>query len=270
MVSTNTAHDNVLLELAQAMVSIESYPTAIALRKLAQAGYTTLEQVDSASDWVLLAIPGIGVYRLGAVRRLIRPEWEPPSSQAAKAADRFLSAARFALRFWPVETLESVIRGSTTSPANARPVEKRLAMELFTQAVCKASRHCEAEELVRALGQAYNGHAKSLRLTCDAYSGSDVHLGALNNNQIEVAAPDLPADLADESAAVHDNDRFAHPRHKRIEIVRCYWSARARGEVQNKDTWARAHYHICGKTLLDYEREFQDQRQTIMTATRGE
>ena len=82
--SDRTAGSSVLYEMAQTMVGQEDYPTAIALRKLARAGYATLEQVDGVSDWVLLATPGIGIHRLTAVRRLVRPDWQPPRSRVIK------------------------------------------------------------------------------------------------------------------------------------------------------------------------------------------
>ena len=126
--SDRTADSSVLYEMAQTMVGQEDYPTAIALRKLARAGYATLEQVDGVSDWVLLATPGIGIHRLTAVRRLVRPDWQPPRSRVIKVAERFLSAARFALRFWSIEDLEAVIRGSVSLPASDRPIEKRLSL----------------------------------------------------------------------------------------------------------------------------------------------
>lgn len=145
--------DNLLWELAQTMTNRDNYSVAIALRKLVQAGYTTLEQVDATSDWVLLATPGIGVGRLAAVRELVRPDWNRPPADALKAAESFLSAARFALKFWPIETLESLVQGSAPVAADARPVEKRLALELFSQAARAALRYCDAEDLLPALRQ---------------------------------------------------------------------------------------------------------------------
>jgi len=152
-VTDRTVGSNVLYELAQTMAGQDNYPTAIALRKVAQAGYTTLEQVDGVSDWVLLAIPGIGIGRLGAVRRLVRPDWQSPSPKALKAAERFLSAARFARRFWPIEALEALVQSSTLPSTDDGPVEKRLALELFSQATRQALPNCDAEELLQALRQ---------------------------------------------------------------------------------------------------------------------
>lgn len=149
----DTDGENLLWELAQTMTNQDNYSVGIALRKLVQAGYSTLEQVDTTSDWVLLATPGIGIGRLAAVRRLVRPDWQRPTADALKAAEGFLSAARFALRFWPVDALEPLVEGSAPVPTDERPVEKRLAMELFSQAAHRAMRYCDAEELLQALQQ---------------------------------------------------------------------------------------------------------------------
>ena len=53
-----------------------------------------------------------------------------------------------------------------------------------------------------------------------------------------------------------DSCHFAYPRSKRIEIVQHYRTARAEGEVHNKDQWARRNYQISGRTLFNYESEF--------------
>ena len=73
----------------------------------------------------------------------------------------------------------------------------------------------------------------------------------------------------DEEDVVQDNGHFAFPRHKRLEIVRSFWIAYERREIKNKDAWARSHYQIKGKTLLCYEREFEDQKQAILAAANG-
>jgi hypothetical protein len=54
--STSANGDSALHELARAMTASGCHSTAIALRKLAYEGYATLEEVDSASDWILLSI----------------------------------------------------------------------------------------------------------------------------------------------------------------------------------------------------------------------
>jgi len=142
---------NVLYELAQIMVGREDYPTAIALRKLARTGYSSLDEVESASDWTLLSISGIGMERLRVVRRLTRPDWQPPSPEAAKAAAHFVAAARFALRFWPQEILAALIEGSVPEVAVDQPHESRWAMELFSTAVGEALCHHRPEALIGIL-----------------------------------------------------------------------------------------------------------------------
>jgi len=152
------AKSNVLYELAQAMASNDRQSEAIVLRKLARAGYNSLDEVDSASDWTLLSIPGLGVGRLGAVRQLARSNWQPPSPQAVKAVNQFLSAARFAFRFWPIEALLGVVVDSLPPLSTGQPVGQQLAMDLFSQATHQALCHCSPEELTEALSQAGNSH----------------------------------------------------------------------------------------------------------------
>jgi hypothetical protein len=55
---------------------------------------------------------------------------------------------------------------------------------------------------------------------------------------------------------IRDSCHFAYPRSKRMKIVQHYRSARADGEVHNKDQWARRNYQISGRTLFNYESEF--------------
>lgn len=148
--------ENVLYELAQAMAGNDGHSEAIALRKLAQAGYGNLDDVDGTSDWTLLSIPGLGVRRLGAVRRLTRTDWQPPSPQAVKAVNQFVSAARFALRFWPVDALLGVAVDSPPELSTGQPVGQRLALDLLSQATCRALCHCSAEELTETLRQVGN------------------------------------------------------------------------------------------------------------------
>jgi hypothetical protein len=150
------AKSNVLYELAQAMASNDGQSEAIALRKLAQAGYNSLDEVDSASDWTLLCIPGLGVRRLSAVRRLTRSGWQPPSPQAVKAISQFVSAARFALRFWPVEALLGVTVDSPPTLSTSQPAGQRLALDLFSQATHRALCLCSPDELTETLWQVGN------------------------------------------------------------------------------------------------------------------
>ena len=250
--SDKTAGSSLLYELAQTMVGQEDYPTAIALRKLARAGYATMEQVDSISDWVLLATPGIGINRLTAVRRLVRPDWQPPRSRTIKVAERFLASARFALRFWPIEELEAVIRGSVSLPADVRPVEKRLSLEQFAQATRRALRHCEAEAWVLALQQIDAGQAGVIAKKPGPAHSFDRQIKRQENTEDET--PAVPS--RGHTTAGRETDHYAYTREKRWEIVQHYRAARESGEVDNKDRWARTHHHISGRTLLSYEREF--------------
>jgi hypothetical protein len=258
MMSTITYSNNVLYQLAQTLAGGGRHSTALTLRLLAQAGYTTLQEVDAVSDWVLLSIRGIGARRLREVRLLTRTDWKPPSPQAIQAANWFLSSAQFALHYWPPETLVSLIRGSGPGTVNGGLIEKRIAIEVLSDAVHKALRYCEEEELVQALRQADGRPGERTRQTHEVASGSGIAVEKPAARQVSVPASELPATPSHGNGAVGDSDRFAHPRHKRLEIVEDYWAARERGLVQNKDNWARSHYHISGKTLLSYEREFRD------------
>jgi len=259
-----------LTELARAIAAGGNHSIAVALRTLAREGYATLQQVESTPDWILLSIRGIGVGRLGEVRRLSRPDWEPPSSQAIQAGSWFLSAARFALHHWSPEALTLLIQGSAPPKVNGGPVEKQLALDIFFRAARTARWHCEPRELIQALRQAQRSYAQVTPFAPESCSGSDVPLPALDSIRTVTPAPESPPILPDEDDAVQDSDHFAHSRQKRLEIVRNYWVARDRGDIENKDAWARSQYHICGKTLLCYEREFADQRQAILAAADGE
>ena len=258
MIGANPYTENVLYQLAQTMTGAGRHSAAVALRLLARAGYTTLEQVDAASDWVLLSIRGIGPKRLREVRLMTRPDWRPLAPQAVHTANWFLSSMRFALRYWPPETLVSLIRGSAPRVANGEPIEKRLAIDVLSHAVRQALRHCEAEELVQALWRAAGRPAEYARQTREAAPGLGIEAEKPTARQASTPASELPMTPSSGDRAVGDSDRFAHPRHRRLEIVQDYWAAREQGLVKNKDSWARSHYHISGKTLLSYEREFRD------------
>ena len=245
--------NNSLSQLAHILAGGGRHSTAIALRLLAQAGYTTLEEVDAVSDWVLLSIRGIGARRLREVRQLTRTDWQPPSAQSIQAANWFLSAAQFALRYWPSETLAALIRGTAPQVADVGPIDKRLAIDVFSHAVRQALRHCEAEELIQALRQADSRSGECACQIREVGPGPAIAVEKSLNNEMSPPASDLPM-----TPPNGDSDRFAHPHHKRLEIVRDYWAARERGLVGNKDSWARSRYHISGKTLLSYEREFRN------------
>ena len=234
---------NMLYNLAKAVALDDELSTAAALRKLAQAGYGSLDEVDGASDWILLSIPGLGVGRLGAIRRLTRPDWQPPSPQAIKAMERFLSAARLALRLWPVEALLAVAQGSSPSGVANKPADERLALALLSEATYSALCHCSTGELIETLRQ----------------------LG--QNRLADARQPGAPVER--ELAIRPETDHFAYPYRKRRQIVEHYRDARSKGQIVNKDRWAQANYRITSKTLLSYEREFQDQRQAVLTVSDG-
>jgi hypothetical protein len=244
------AKDNVLYELAETMAIADGLSTAVALRKLAQAGYGSLDEVDSASDWILLSIPGLGVGRLGAVRRLTRPDWQPPSPQAIKAVDRFLSAARLALRLWSVEALLGVVQGSSPLGAADRPADERLTLELLSEATYSALCHCSTGELVETLRQ----------------FGHDDYVDA---RQEPEPSRCLDAPTGRGPVTRQETDHFAYPHCRRQQIVEHYRDARGKGQIVNKDRWAQVNYRITSKTLLSYEREFQDQRQVILAPSEG-
>ncbi|MBN1810633.1 MAG: hypothetical protein JXA14_02235 [Anaerolineae bacterium] len=256
--STEPEGDGLLCELARTMDSRQDYVMAIALRKLARAGYTTLGEVDAASDLVLLATPEIGLRRLEMVRRLVRPDWQPPPPKVTTAAERFLTAARFALSFWPADTLESVLRGSSPLPTCDRPVEKRLAVELFSVACRKALRHCALEELAEALQQAGRFVEGGSHPNAQTTSSAQGQLAQATQRQGQASRPVCSNPRRRRRIPVEDSDRYAFSRERRLEIVESYRAARARGEVANKDHWARSHFSISAKTLVRYEREFPE------------
>ena len=262
--SDRAADSSVLYELAQTMVGQEDYPTAIALRKLAQAGYATLEQVDGTSDWVLLATPGIGIHRLTAVRRLVRPDWQPPRLGVIKIAQRFLSAARLALRFWSIEELEAVIQDSVSLPTVERPVEKRLSLDQFLQATRKALRHCEPEELGQALRQARCDRCERLHPTLREYiHGAASRRRAGKNGHGNASVSRRPGQQARRRRAEADSQHYAFSADRRREIVARFRAAWRNGQVANKEHWARANYSISAKTLLRYEREFPEENTAL-------
>ena len=256
--STNSEGNNLLCELARTMDNRQNYTTAVALRKLAHAGYATLEEVDAASDWVLLAAPDISLRRLELVRHLVRPDWQPPSPQATAAVQRFLTAARFALRFWPVETLHSVIRGSARWPACDRPADKRLSTEMFSVACRRALKHCSAETLVQMTLELAGKHLASRDLVRLPPACSDSQGETLRGRHADRPAPQTPVEQTPAREVDGDNGHYAFPREERFEIVRRYRAAREAGKVQSKHGWAEANYQISGKTLLTYEREFAE------------
>ena len=77
--------------------------------------------------------------------------------------------------------------------------------------------------------------------------------------------PSLPELLlaevtADEPETSRDSGRFAYAREARQKIVKEYRELRATGSITNKDAWATANHGISGNTVLNYEREFPEER----------
>jgi hypothetical protein len=206
--------------------------------------------VDRASDCTLWSIPGLGLGRLGAVRRLTRPDWQPPSPQAIKAANRFLSTAQFALPFWPVETLLGLVQGSAPAVPAGQPVDKPLALELLSEATHEALCHCSVGELAETLRQIGRDHPIDAR-----------------QDPKPSRCPEAPP--KPKPVTRQETDHFAYPHRKRRQIVEHYRDARSKGQIVNKDRWAQMNHRISSKTLLSYERELQDQRQTILAAPDG-
>jgi hypothetical protein len=255
---SRTDDRNMLWELARTMTSRDSYPAAIALRKLARAGYTTLAEVDAVSDWVLLATPGIGVGRLGVVRRLVRPGWQPPSRKAIEVAERFLRAARLALRFWPLETLTSVVKGSPPLLGTDHPVEERLAFTMFSEATRKALRHDEAAAWIMALQQLAREGDRLVHSQSKTRSDDRTRSLALADAGQQPFVTE-PTEVAPKrSTANPESHHYAYEPEERRRIVERYRAALQDGEVENKEAWAYNNYRISRKTLWRYEQEFPE------------
>jgi hypothetical protein len=255
---TRTHGENLLYELAQTLAAGNDHSTAIALRKLAQAGYTTLQQVDGVPDYILLSIPGMGVKRLGAVRRLSRPDWQPPSRHAVQVSKWYLSAVRFALCFWPPDTLASVVRGSGPTIEATQPLEARLALDAFTRAASETLRYSDVQELLQPLHEARNDHSKDNWLV--AMPRGDIvaqpEVGSRGQGLPSSSNVDPPPNR--ENGCPGESDHYAYPRQRRREIVRRYRTARNSGEVKNKEAWAQANYGISVRTLRRYELEYPE------------
>ena len=262
LMHARTHGENLLYELAQTLAAGNDHSTAIALRKLVQAGHTTLQQVDGVSDWILLSIPGIGVKRLGAVRRLTRSDWQPPSRHAVQAAQWYLSAAQFALRYWLPDTLASFIQGSAPAAATQGPVEKRLALDVFLQATNRAQSYCPPQELIEMLQLARNGHRPSrAHQDPELHHDSGVQVELIPDEQQRESGPETPRTETGRDDAAPESDRYAYSPRKRREIVQHYRAVRDTGLIENKDRWAHSNHNITGRTLLNYEREFPEAEQ---------
>jgi hypothetical protein len=253
-----TQDENLLYDLAKTLAAGNDHPTAIALRKLVQAGYSTLQQVERAPDWILLSIPGIGVKRLGAVRLLTRPDWQPPARHAVHATRWYLSAIRFALSFWSPDTLASVVQGFRPGIDAEQSLEARLALDVFTRAASEALRYCDCQELIQPLREARNGPSggtwvvPSLPGDVEAQPKAGIHVHDPPAGNSGDPTPDR------ENGRPAESDHYAYPRQTRREIVRRYRMARSRGEVKNKEAWAQTNHGISVRTLLNYEREFPE------------
>lgn len=254
------AKENVLYELAQAMATTDGHSAAVALRKLAQAGYSSLDEVESASDWTLLSIPGLGVGRLGAVRRLTRLDWQPPSPQAVKAVSRFVSTAKVARRFWPSETLIALIQGSAPVKVTGEPVERRLALVVFSQAVHRALSYCPSQELIQLLGP--TGNRSQPGCVCqdpELHYGKEVQAEEVASEFQSESGTETPGLEPHQDDPLAESDRYAYSPRKRRKIVEHYRAVRDRGLIEHKDHWAQSNYNITGRTLLNYEREFPEE-----------
>jgi hypothetical protein len=150
----NNGDDNVLYELAKVMRGMDRHLTATALHALAKQGFTSLAEVEGVTDCELLAIGGIGPDRLGAIRRLTQPDWQPPSRRAIRAASRLLSAAQLALRFWGIEDLEATLAGDKPVAAGDKPIETRLSLEAFAGAAREAADHHKPDTLKQIVQRA--------------------------------------------------------------------------------------------------------------------
>ena len=260
LMRAHTHGKNLLYELAQTLAAGNDHSTAIALRKLVQAGYTTLQQVDGVPDWILLSIPGIGVKRLGAVRRLTSPDWQPPSPRSIQAANWYLSAARFALHYWLPDTLASFIRGSAPAVASQGRGEKRLALDVFLQATSRAQSYCPPQELIEMLRLARNGHHPGCAgQDPELHHGSAARVEPSPDEQQRESGTEASRAELDWDDAAAESDRYAYSPRKRREIVQHYRAVRDSGLIENKDRWAHSNYNITGRTLLNYEREFPEE-----------
>ena len=256
-------NDNLLQELAHTLAASDDHATAIALRKLAQAGYATLEQVDGIPDWLLLSIPGIGVKRLGAVRTLTRADWRPPSSQAIQITRWYLTSVRFALRFWSPNALASLMQGHRPGIGAEHPVEARLALDVFARAASEALGYCSTQELLQLLHKAGSNRFRGAGHMPMTSGCSEPQHGVGSNGHGPLSAADGSHTPFADGGHAGESDHYAYPRQKRREIVRHFRIARSRGEVQNKDGWAQANYSISGRTLFNYEREFPETDQDL-------
>ncbi len=256
--------DNPLYKLARIMSAGGHNSTATALRLLAHAGYSSLDQVDSTSNWVLLSVPGIGTRRLAEVRRLTMPDWIPPSLQAIQAVHWFLSAAEFALRYWSLDTLISLLRGCAPTKDTEGSPEKQLVLDVFSQATSRALGYCPSHELIRILELTRTGHHPSCAPQDPGPCHSrEVQIEENPNEQHGESRTDTSRAEASQDDILAESDRYAYSPRKRREIVEHYRAVRDTGLIEHKDHWAQSNYNITGRTLLNYEREFPEAEEKI-------
>ena len=147
-----------------------------------------------------------------------------------------------------------MIQDSVSLPAGDRTIEKRLSLQQFVKATRKALRHCAGEELVQTLREAnisQCGQPGRVPKPCQNAAA----LGKIRNNGQEKTTSQRRTS-APRRRSGRDCEHFAFESKKRREIVEHFLSARARGQVANKDAWAQANYNISGRTLLRYEQEY--------------
>jgi hypothetical protein len=180
-----------------------------------------------------------------------------------QAANWYLSAAQFALRYWSSDTLASFIHGPAPAVATQGRGERRLALDVFLQATSRAQGYCPPQELVEMLRLASNGHhpgCASQDPDLDHDSGVHVEPRA-DEQQRESGTETSRAELGWDNTAA-ESDRYAYSPRQRREIVQHYRAVRASGLIENKDRWAHSNYNITGRTLLNYEREFPEAEPT--------
>ena len=133
--------------------------------------------------------------------------------------------------------------------------ESRLALEIFSRAASRALVHCTASELAQLLSQSRNGHHLP---EPDSSSQPSTRVRSRRRKPCEAAASNLLTVSPPKNGSGRETNHFAYPRQERWEIVKHFRAARGRGQVQNKEQWAQANYNISSKTLLNYEREFEE------------
>ena len=199
-----------------------------------------------------------GVKLLGAVRRLTRTDWQPPSRHAVQVSKWYLSAVRFALCFWLPDTLASVVRGPGPVIEATQPLEARLALDVFTRATSEALRYIDVQELLQPLHEARNGPSGGTWLALMPPGDAGVQPKAGAHGHGSPPGSSTGPTPSPENGHDGESDHYAYPRQKRREIVRHFRMARNKGEVKNKEAWGQANYGISVRTLFNYEREFAE------------